>query len=84
MEQAEYVLLTERVIRVETDVTVLKAHQFEHECQIETLAFEIHTTNERIDDLEKTMKFGFKRLDHKIDALSKDLKHVLEALAIKY
>ncbi len=73
-----------RIERLELDMVALKQQQGEHQSQIEVLAFEVHTTNERVDSLEKTMNRRFRQLDHKIDLISTDLKMVLEALAIKY
>ena len=79
MEQVELSLM-----RLNKDMAVLKARQTDHECQIDVLAVEIHNLRSDMNERFLDVDYKFKGIDRKIDDMRKDLKLVLEALAIKY
>lgn len=79
MEQAELVLL-----QLKNDVDMLKSAQSQHECQIETLALEIQKLGSEMENRFVQVHRQFKTVNYRLDTISKDLKLVLEALAIKY
>ncbi len=91
-DSTEQVLLTERVVRVETDVTVLKAHQFEHECQIDALASAVQSLDTKVDTLSTKfdvlsetvadMQFAIKKQGTEISQIKQLLMQVKDALAI--
>ena len=85
-----------RVERLEADMVAVKQHQFEHECQIDTLALEVHTLVDKVDRLEmkidqqmvtkkefkKELDYRFGKVDARFEKIESTLKLICNALAI--
>jgi phage shock protein A len=87
MEQAGNHLINMLITRqkqVENVVSFLKKEQCAHSNQIETLAIEVHELHQKLDEVQKEMRWNFRELRKDQDDLTHKVNLILQALAIKY
>ncbi len=81
----------ERISRLEAAMVVIKSQQFEHECQLDTLALEVHALGDKVDQMvtkkefqefEKRFRRSELRIDARFERIDATLKVICDALAI--
>jgi len=76
--------LTERISRLETDVVHIKASQPAQEGQIETLALEMQSLHEKVDQLDQKVDALDATFTRKFDGLEARVTRIEATMATKF
>jgi hypothetical protein len=74
--------LSARVENLESSMVRIKQHQYEHDCQIDVLAFEVRQLHDKVDHIERNMVTK-KEFNQRIGKVESQLELILDALAIQ-